>query len=93
MLQQRIHDIKETSDLPEEGRVLSVSDGIVRAHGLTNIQAEELVEFASGVKGMCMNLEAARVGIVLLVRIASSNRARLSSELVRLSIFLLALRC
>jgi F-type H+-transporting ATPase subunit alpha len=44
---------------------LSVGDGIVRARGLTNIQAEELVEFPSGVKGMCMNLEAARVGIVL----------------------------
>ncbi|KAJ5749466.1 ATP synthase subunit alpha mitochondrial [Penicillium manginii] len=79
MLQQRIHDIKETSDLPEEGRVLSVSDGIVRAHGLTNIQAEELVEFASGVKGMCMNLEAARVGIVLF----GSDRLVKQGEIVK----------
>ncbi|KAJ5379630.1 ATP synthase subunit alpha mitochondrial [Penicillium cosmopolitanum] len=79
MLQQRIHDIKETSDLPEEGRVLSVSDGIVRAHGLTNIQAEELVEFASGVKGMCMNLEASRVGIVLF----GSDRLVKQGEIVK----------
>ncbi|CAI7617593.1 unnamed protein product [Penicillium pancosmium] len=74
-----IHDIKETSDLPETGRVLSVSDGIVRAHGLTNIQAEELVEFASGVKGMCMNLEAARVGIVLF----GSDRLVKQGEIVK----------
>ncbi|KAK9589300.1 Alpha subunit of the F1 sector of mitochondrial F1F0 ATP synthase, variant 2 [Aspergillus fumigatus] len=32
---------------------------------MTNVQAEELVEFASGVKGMCMNLEAGQVGVVL----------------------------
>jgi len=33
--------------------VLSVGDGIARVHGMANVQAEELVEFASGVKGMC----------------------------------------
>ncbi|KAI1525930.1 AtpA F0F1-type ATP synthase alpha subunit [Pyrenophora tritici-repentis] len=32
---------------------------------MNNVQAEELVEFASGVKGMCMNLEAGQVGVVL----------------------------
>jgi F-type H+-transporting ATPase subunit alpha len=41
------------------------SDGIARVFGLNNIQAEELVEFASGVKGMALNLEADQVGIVL----------------------------
>ncbi|KAK3501129.1 ATP synthase subunit alpha, mitochondrial [Neurospora crassa] len=40
-------------------------DGIARVHGMANVQAEELVEFASGVKGMCMNLEAGQVGVVL----------------------------
>ncbi|KAJ5166075.1 ATP synthase subunit alpha mitochondrial [Penicillium capsulatum] len=65
ILEQRIRSIKDDSESAETGRVLSVGDGIVRAIGLTNIQAEELVEFASGVKGMCMNLEASRVGIVL----------------------------
>ncbi|KAL3409255.1 ATP synthase [Aspergillus fumigatus] len=44
---------------------LPYSDGIARVHGMTNVQAEELVEFASGVKGMCMNLEAGQVGVVL----------------------------
>merc|ERR1712072_1040269 len=45
--------------------VLSVGDGIARVHGMNNVQAEEIVEFASGVKGMCMNLEAGQVGVVL----------------------------
>ncbi|EAA63779.1 ATPA_NEUCR ATP synthase alpha chain, mitochondrial precursor [Aspergillus nidulans FGSC A4] len=75
ILEQRIRGVQEESGLAETGRVLSVgavtdsilsiSDGIARVHGMTNVQAEELVEFASGVKGMCMNLEAGQVGVVL----------------------------
>ncbi|GLA67169.1 ATP synthase subunit alpha, mitochondrial [Aspergillus tubingensis] len=65
LLEQRIRGLKQPPNLAESGHVLSVSDGIVRACGLTNVQAEELVEFESGVKGMCMNLEASHVGIVL----------------------------
>lgn len=41
------------------------SDGIARVYGLNNCQAEELVEFSSGVKGMALNLEPGQVGIVL----------------------------
>ncbi|KAF7118622.1 hypothetical protein CNMCM5793_008160 [Aspergillus hiratsukae] len=65
ILEQRIRGVHEEAGLAETGRVLSVGDGIARVHGLTNVQAEELVEFASGVKGMCMNLEAGQVGVVL----------------------------
>jgi len=65
ILEQRIRGVQEESSLAETGRVLSVGDGIARVHGMNNVQAEELVEFASGVKGMCMNLEAGQVGVVL----------------------------
>ncbi|KAI5296363.1 Alpha subunit of the F1 sector of mitochondrial F1F0 ATP synthase, partial [Ascosphaera atra] len=65
ILEQRIRGVQEESGLAETGRVLSVGDGIARVHGMNNVQAEELVEFASGVKGMCMNLEAGQVGVVL----------------------------
>jgi len=36
--------------LEETGRVLSIGDGIARVYGLKNIQAEEMVEFSSGLK-------------------------------------------
>lgn len=65
ILEQRIRGASASVDLAETGRVLSVGDGIARVHGMRNVQAEELVEFASGVKGMCMNLEAGQVGVVL----------------------------
>ncbi|KAI5370554.1 putative ATPase, F1/V1/A1 complex, alpha/beta subunit, nucleotide-binding domain-containing protein [Septoria linicola] len=65
ILEQRIRGVQEESGLAETGRVLTVGDGIARVYGMSNVQAEELVEFASGVKGMCMNLEAGQVGVVL----------------------------
>ncbi|CAI8587648.1 unnamed protein product [Vicia faba] len=49
----------------EIGRVVSVGDGIARVYGLNEIQAGELVEFSSGVKGIALNLENENVGIVV----------------------------
>lgn len=40
------------ADLEETGRVLSIGDGIARVYGLKNIQADEMVEFSSGLKVM-----------------------------------------
>lgn len=65
ILEERIRGVSEESNLNETGRVLSVGDGIARVFGLNNVQAGELVEFSSGVKGMALNLEAGQVGIVL----------------------------
>merc|ERR1711922_68739 len=54
-----------SSILEETGRVLSIGDGIARVYGLKNIQAEEMVEFSSGLKGMALNLEPDNVGVVV----------------------------
>ena len=65
ILEERIRGSSAETDMTETGRVLSVGDGIARVYGLRNVQAEELVEFASGVKGMALNLEASVTGVVL----------------------------
>ena len=52
-------------DVSEVGKVLSVGDGIARIYGLEKVQAGELVEFDSGVKGMALNLEEDNVGVVI----------------------------
>jgi len=64
LLEQRISGHYSAMDIDEIGRVLSVGDGIARVYGLNKIQAGEMVEFASGVKGMALNLENDNVGIV-----------------------------
>lgn len=65
ILEERILGKTPTADLEETGRVLSIGDGIARVYGLKNIQAEEMVEFSSGLKGMALNLEPDNVGIVV----------------------------
>merc|ERR1739838_519683 len=65
ILEERILGAATTSNLEETGRVLSIGDGIARVYGLKNIQAEEMVEFSSGLKGMALNLEPDNVGVVV----------------------------
>jgi len=65
LLEQKIMGEAEKIDLQETGQVLAIGDGIARVHGLKNIQAEEMVEFDSGIKGMALNLEPDNVGIVV----------------------------
>lgn len=50
ILEERILGHTPTAELEETGRVLSIGDGIARVYGLKNIQAEEMVEFSSGLK-------------------------------------------
>merc|ERR1739847_169700 len=65
ILEERVLGAAPKSNLEETGRVLSIGDGIARVYGLKNIQAEEMVEFSSGLKGMALNLEPDNVGIVV----------------------------
>merc|ERR1712212_1263459 len=65
ILEDRILGAAPTANLEETGRVLSIGDGIARVYGLNNIQAEEMVEFSSGLKGMALNLEPDNVGVVV----------------------------
>merc|ERR1712121_41785 len=65
ILEERILGHESSADLEETGRVLSIGDGIARVYGLNNIQAEEMVEFSSGLRGMAFNLEPDNVGIVV----------------------------
>jgi len=65
ILKQQIADFGAEADVAEVGQVLSVGDGIARIWGLDKVQAGEMVEFPSGIKGMALNLEADNVGVVI----------------------------
>jgi F-type H+-transporting ATPase subunit alpha len=64
LLEQRITNYYTKLNVDEIGRVISVGDGIARVYGLNKIQAGEMVEFSSGVRGMALNLENDNVGVV-----------------------------
>ena len=65
ILKEQIKNFGQEAQVSEVGRVLSVGDGIARAHGLDNVQAGEMVEFPGGIRGMALNLEVDNVGIVI----------------------------
>jgi F-type H+/Na+-transporting ATPase subunit alpha len=65
ILKEQIKNFGEEAEVAEVGQVLSVGDGIAHVYGLDNVQAGEMVEFESGVRGMALNLETDNVGIVI----------------------------
>ncbi|MBI1301843.1 MAG: F0F1 ATP synthase subunit alpha [Alphaproteobacteria bacterium] len=65
ILKKQIADFGAQADVAEIGQVLSIGDGVARVYGLDNVQAGEMVDFASGVKGMALNLETDNVGVVV----------------------------
>ena len=65
ILKEQIKKFGDKAKVSEIGQVLSVGDGIARVYGLDNVQAGEMVEFSSGIKGMALNLENDNVGVVI----------------------------
>lgn len=65
ILKEQIKNFGTEAEVTEVGQVLSVGDGIARCYGLDNVQAGEMVEFESGVRGMALNLETDNVGVVI----------------------------
>ncbi len=65
ILKEQIKNFGQEAEVTEVGQVLSVGDGIARCYGLDKVQAGEMVEFESGVRGMALNLEIDNVGIVI----------------------------
>jgi F-type H+/Na+-transporting ATPase subunit alpha len=65
-LEKKIDSLATEVAVSEIGRVISVSDGIASVSGLTGVASMEEVMFASGAKGLALNLEADTVGIVII---------------------------
>ncbi|MFC2137864.1 F0F1 ATP synthase subunit alpha [Bacteroidota bacterium] len=66
IIKKQLESIQADVELQEVGTVLEVGDGIARIYGLSNVQANELIEFDSGIQGIVLNLEEDNVGAVLL---------------------------
>ncbi|WP_306597947.1 F0F1 ATP synthase subunit alpha [Geothrix sp. 21YS21S-2] len=66
IIRSQIEGFDAQVDVSEIGTVISVGDGIARAHGLEKVMAGELLELPHDVKGLAFNLEEDNVGIILL---------------------------
>ncbi len=66
ILKKQLEGFNTEARLEEVGTVLQVGDGIARIYGLSNVEANEMIEFSSGVMGIVMNLEEDNVGAAIL---------------------------
>jgi len=66
VIKKRIDNLDVTSEARTEGTIVSVSDGIVRIHGLADVMYGEMIEFDGGLFGMALNLEQDSVGAIVL---------------------------
>ena len=66
IIKQRIETLDVATEAQNEGTVVSVTDGIIRIHGLADVMYGEMIEFEGGVYGMALNLERDSVGAVVL---------------------------
>ena len=66
IIKQRIDQLDVTAEARNEGTVVSVTDGIIRIHGLAEVMYGEMIEFEGGIYGMALNLERDSVGAVIL---------------------------
>jgi F-type H+-transporting ATPase subunit alpha len=66
VIQHEIEQYESQIDVREVGTVLEVGDGIARVHGLSNVMANEMVQFPNGAIGLAFNLEENSVGVIIL---------------------------
>ncbi|CAF2962301.1 unnamed protein product [Rotaria sp. Silwood2] len=66
ILKQEIANISSNSDLEEVGQVITVEDGIAKIYGINKVEAGEVVEFESGIKGLVISLETNSVSVIII---------------------------
>ncbi len=66
LIKKRIEGFEADAEARTEGTIVSIMDGIVRIHGLSDVMSGEMIEFSNGVYGLAMNLERDSVGAVVL---------------------------
>ncbi|MEJ5210693.1 MAG: F0F1 ATP synthase subunit alpha [Burkholderiales bacterium] len=66
LIKNKIQGLETGADTRTQGTVVSVTDGIVRIHGLSDVMAMEMLEFPGDTFGLALNLERDSVGAVVL---------------------------
>ena len=66
LIKSKIQNLAVSAELRNQGTVVSVTDGIVRIHGLSDVMQGEMLEFPKNTFGLALNLERDSVGAVVL---------------------------
>jgi F-type H+-transporting ATPase subunit alpha len=89
IIKQRIDSLDVSSEAQNEGTIVSVSDGIIRIHGLADVMYGEMIEFDGDIYGMALNLERDSVGAVILgdyQSLAEGQKARCTGRILEVPV-------
>ncbi|AFU99662.1 F0F1 ATP synthase subunit alpha [Simiduia agarivorans] len=89
IIKGRIDKLDVATEAKNEGTIVSVSDGIIRIHGLADVMYGEMIEFDGGLYGMALNLEQDSVGAVVLgdtSGLAEGQKARCTGRILEVPV-------
>ena len=89
IIKDRIDNLDVSAEARNEGTIVSVSDGIIRIHGLEDVMYGEMIEFDGGMFGMALNLERDSVGAVVLgdyQALAEGGRVRCTGKVLEVPV-------
>ena len=89
IIKDRIDNLDVSAESRNEGTIVSVSDGIIRIHGLEDVMYGEMIEFDGGTFGMALNLERDSVGAVVLgdyQELAEGGRVRCTGKVLEVPV-------
>ena len=84
LIKERIAKFDNQPQTKTEGTIVSVSDGVIRIHGLNEVAAGDMIELPGGVYGLSLNLEQDSVGAVVL---GTTNISKKGKKLIVLDVF------
>ena len=89
IIKQRIGGLNAATEAKNEGTIVSVSDGIIRIHGLADVMYGEMIEFDGGIYGLALNLEQDSVGAVVLgdyLKLQEGMKARCTARILEVPV-------
>ncbi len=65
LIKKKIQGLDTGAETRTEGTIISLTDGIARVHGLSDVMQGEMIEFPNSIFGLALNLEQDSVGAVI----------------------------
>jgi F-type H+-transporting ATPase subunit alpha len=89
LIKQKIQNYELSTEARSEGTIVSVSDGIIRIHGLADAQQGEILSLPGGASALVLNLERDSVGAVVLgdyEHLAEGDKAKCTGSIMEVPV-------
>ena len=89
LIKKRIEQFEVVTESKDEGTIVSVSDGIIRIHGLSGVMQGEMIELPGNRFGLALNLERDSVGAIVMgpyADITEGQKARCTGKILQVPV-------